>query len=66
MPRFMIELDAGTFEALCTFAEEERRDPPRQAEWMLSQAIASRVKQQEALRRLDGTPMVIMGTEEEA
>jgi len=53
MPRFMIELDATSYEALCDCAEAERRDPPRQAEWMLWQALQHRLKHQVALRHLD-------------
>lgn len=63
MPRFMIELDKVTFDALCAFAAEERREPARQAEWILCQAMQSRVKQQVALRHLEGTHEAPVETE---
>lgn len=65
MPRFQIELDATTYASLCALADEERRKPAGQAEWMLRQAVEARVKQQVALRYLDGTS-VVRETEEEA
>ena len=39
MPRFQIELDDATVEGLALCALEDLRDVPRQAAWMLRQAV---------------------------
>ena len=65
MPRFRIELDEATYDALCAFAEDERRKPTGQAEWMLRQAVQTRVKQQAALRHMDGMQVAEADTDGE-
>ena len=60
MPRFQIELDDATVEGLALCALEDLRDVPKQAAWMLRQAVKARLAEAEALQRLDGR-----GVEEE-
>ena len=57
MPRFQIELDDATAEGLALCALEDLRDLPKQAAWMLRQAVRARVAQAEAIRRLEGNSL---------
>lgn len=54
MPRFQIDVDDATFEALAILALEERRRPADQAAWLLQQAMKARCAQAVALRHLEG------------
>ena len=53
MPRFQIELDDATVEGLALCALEDLRDVPRQAAWMLRQAVKTRRAHEDAVRHLD-------------
>jgi hypothetical protein len=50
MPKFQIDLDDLTYEALGAMALEELRDLPRQAAWLLMQAMRTRQQHQEHSR----------------
>ena len=66
MPRFMIELDAVTYQGLAELASTERRLMPQQAAWILMQAVKDWRKQQTALRHLEGASSAPADTEAEA